>query len=244
MFVFPYSTELWHRPWDLWCICLDLYHVPLQNCEDWDTFSACWCFFGVSMFLALLQPHVVDWAQNTNSLTKFHAPPNSDVDYRIFDTGTFLHELPCTAFTPHVCSAPVVIIMLSACIRLSISGGCSCCVHKFFVCYTPSNEVRGRGSILKVFDFLVCRGHVCPCVRILFTWPFVTRLGVVVHHHEPECHVKRLVCSFQGPSKGGWGCQCDPASSGISGLSIDSPFLSPLAFLPSPLALCVLSFFC
>ena len=33
--------------------------------------------------------------------------------------------------------------------------------------------------------------------------------------------------------------------SGISGLSFDSPFLSPLLFLlPSPLALSVLSFFC
>ena len=33
--------------------------------------------------------------------------------------------------------------------------------------------------------------------------------------------------------------------SGISGLSFDSPFLSPLLFfLPGPLALSVLSFFC
>ena len=36
-----------------------------------------------------------------------------------------------------------------------------------------------------------------------------------------------------------------PLLSGISGLSFDSPFLSPLLFfLPSPLALSVLSFFC
>ena len=131
--------------------------------------------------------------------------------------------------------------MLSVCIHLSISGGCSCCVHMFFVCYTPNNEVRGRGFISKLFDHLVCRGHVCPCVQILFTWPLVTRLGVMVHHHEPEWHVKRLVCYFQGPSKGGCGCQCDPASSGISELSIDYPFLSPLLlFLPSPLALSVI----
>ena len=27
---------------------------------------------------------------------------------------------------------------------------------------------------------------------------FVTKLGVIMHHHEPECHAKLLVCYFQG----------------------------------------------
>ena len=26
---------------------LDLYHVPLQNSKDWDTFSVCWVIYGV-----------------------------------------------------------------------------------------------------------------------------------------------------------------------------------------------------
>ena len=35
---------------------------------------------------------------------------------------------------------------------------------------------------------------------------FVTKLGIVVHHHELECHTKRLVCYFrgQGHSKGSY----------------------------------------
>ena len=28
--------------------------------------------------------------------------------------------------------------------------------------------------------------------------PFVTKVGMVMQHHGLECHVKRLVCYFQG----------------------------------------------
>ena len=28
--------------------------------------------------------------------------------------------------------------------------------------------------------------------------PFVTKLGMVIHHHRPECLVRRLVCCLQG----------------------------------------------
>ena len=38
--------------------------------------------------------------------------------------------------------------------------------------------------------------------------PFVTKFGMVMmmHHHGPECHAKRLVCCFQGQghSKGSY----------------------------------------
>ena len=27
--------------------------------------------------------------------------------------------------------------------------------------------------------------------------PFVTKLGLVMHHHGPECHARRVVCCFQ-----------------------------------------------
>ena len=35
---------------------------------------------------------------------------------------------------------------------------------------------------------------------------FVTKLGMVMHHHGPECHAKRLVCYLQGqgPSEGSY----------------------------------------
>ena len=32
--------------------------------------------------------------------------------------------------------------------------------------------------------------------------PFVTKLGIVVHHHEPECHVKKMGFYLQGHSVG------------------------------------------
>ena len=60
---------------------------------------------------------------------------------------------------------------------------------------------------------------------------FVNQLGTVVHH-SPEGRLGISYVSFL---------------SGISGLSFDFPFLSPLLFfffLPSPLALSVVSFFC
>ena len=28
--------------------------------------------------------------------------------------------------------------------------------------------------------------------------PFVTKLGIVVHHHEPECHVRKMGFYLQG----------------------------------------------
>ena len=28
--------------------------------------------------------------------------------------------------------------------------------------------------------------------------PFVTKLGIVVHHHGPECHAEKMGCYHQG----------------------------------------------
>ena len=37
--------------------------------------------------------------------------------------------------------------------------------------------------------------------------PFVTKPGVVMHHHGSECHARRLVCCLQGQGDGrGGGC--------------------------------------
>ena len=46
--------------------------------------------------------------------------------------------------------------------------------------------------------------------------PFVTKLGIVMHHHGPECHARRLVCCL--PSSGSqWRCiQSDMTFSIIS----------------------------
>ena len=32
--------------------------------------------------------------------------------------------------------------------------------------------------------------------------PFVTKLGIVVHHHEPECHAKKMGFYLQGQGVG------------------------------------------
>ena len=51
-------------------------------------------------------------------------------------------------------------------------------------------------------------------------------------------------CMWSNPPKGGQGCLILSLLSGISGLSFDSPLLSPLLFfLPSPLALSVFVIF-
>ena len=46
--------------------------------------------------------------------------------------------------------------------------------------------------------------NVCPDDILQTTEHCVTKLSIVMHHLEPECHVKRLVCYFQdqGHSKG------------------------------------------
>ena len=61
---------------------------------------------------------------------------------------------------------------------------------------------------------------VCPDDIFWTNGHFVTKLGVVMHHYEPECHAKELVCYFQGQghSKGSYGhdsfyyifCSADP----------------------------------
>ena len=40
--------------------------------------------------------------------------------------------------------------------------------------------------------------NVCPDDVFRTTKHFVFKLGSVGHHYEPECHVKRLICYFQG----------------------------------------------
>ena len=37
-----------------------------------------------------------------------------------------------------------------------------------------------------------------PTQLSVFMQPFVTKLGIVVHHYEPECHAKKIEFSLQG----------------------------------------------
>lgn len=39
---------------------------------------------------------------------------------------------------------------------------------------------------------------LCPADNFQTARRFVTKLGMIVHHHEPECHAKGLGCYLQG----------------------------------------------
>ena len=39
--------------------------------------------------------------------------------------------------------------------------------------------------------------HIVPTLLSVCMLPFVTKLGIVVHHHEPECHVKKWNSVFK-----------------------------------------------
>ena len=49
-------------------------------------------------------------------------------------------------------------------------------------------KVTGKGQIVDVY----------PEDIFETAEPFVTELGIVMHHHELGCHAKRFVCYFQG----------------------------------------------
>ena len=50
-----------------------------------------------------------------------------------------------------------------------------------------------------VIIFCAHNMFVCPdFVWTIFPEPFISKLGVVVYYHEPECHVEKLVCCLQG----------------------------------------------
>ena len=38
--------------------------------------------------------------------------------------------------------------------------------------------------------------HICSHLSVCMQ-PFVTKLGIVVHHHEPECHAKKWGSIFK-----------------------------------------------
>ena len=40
--------------------------------------------------------------------------------------------------------------------------------------------------------------HFVPTRLSVCLQPCVTKLGIVVHHHEPECHAKKFEFYFQG----------------------------------------------
>ena len=51
--------------------------------------------------------------------------------------------------------------------------------------------------------------------------PFVTKPGVVMHHHGSECHARRLVCCLQGQGDGrGGGLPCKSTNLTCEGMYI------------------------
>ena len=48
--------------------------------------------------------------------------------------------------------------------------------------------------ILESLCSSVCVSGFCPDSIFGTAQPFLTKLGMVMHHHEPECHAERLVC--------------------------------------------------
>ena len=40
--------------------------------------------------------------------------------------------------------------------------------------------------------------NVCPDDIFWTTKDFISKLGIVMHHYDLECHAKRLICYFQG----------------------------------------------
>ena len=42
--------------------------------------------------------------------------------------------------------------------------------------------------------------NFCPADIFWIAEPFITKLGMVMHHHEPDCLPERLICCLQGQS--------------------------------------------
>ena len=84
--------------------------------------------------------------------------------------------------------------------------------------YTPLNKVGGEevymGYIGITFPSPVCLfflhptnkvycnhfvrvSHLCPEDTLWTTKRYATKLGMMVHHHDPECHAKRVGCCLE-----------------------------------------------
>ena len=61
----------------------------------------------------------------------------------------------------------------------------------------PENKVKGGFICITVFVFL-CIHPSRHCQENIFgtTKPFVTKFGIMVHHHEPECHGEKICLLF------------------------------------------------
>ena len=64
-----------------------------------------------------------------------------------------------------------------------------CFIEKLDCCV----QGQGHGKISKL--------NVCPDDIFWIAEPFTTKLGLVVHHYEPDCLSKRLVCCLQGQGR-------------------------------------------
>ena len=58
--------------------------------------------------------------------------------------------------------------------------------------------------------------NVCPDIIFCTTEHFVTKLGMIMGHHEPECHAEELVYCLQ----------CQDQSTGLYNQNMNSPTIS------------------
>ena len=61
--------------------------------------------------------------------------------------------------------------------------------------FTPYNKIRSGGGGMFESDCI----YLSPFSLFFRTTKlYATKLGMLVHHHDPECHVERLGSCFQG----------------------------------------------
>ena len=69
---------------------------------------------------------------------------------------------------------------------------CVCvCVRERGVFFFLSFFSGGWGWGIEISVY-VCLSVCVPGQGVLNSQPFVTKLGMVMHHHEPECHAKNV----------------------------------------------------
>ena len=78
--------------------------------------------------------------------------------------------------------------------------GCACVHMQVDVCLTLSILYGGVGGGVSGLTILICLSVSPDFVQTISSEPFVTKLGVAAHHHDPECHAKSLPCNRQGHS--------------------------------------------
>ena len=100
----------------------------------------------------------------------------------------------------------MAVLIISSELLILFSTKCGLMIHHHKPeCPMKKKNERKRITVFKVK--VEAKGqivYICPHDLFLTVKHFVINLGIVMHHHKPGCHAKRLVCYFhgQGHSKG------------------------------------------